>query len=229
MQRRLAAVLMMDVVGYSRLTELDVEGTHRRLLAIMDGVVGPAVTDAGGRIVKRTGDGALVEFPSISLALRAAVQIQRAVDHAEAGLPADRRIRMRMGINLGDVIVADADADIYGDGVNIAARLEGLGRPGDIILSDAAVQTVDRTGYRFVDLGVQRLKNIARPIRAYRLVMGEQADTADGDDLAPAAGADRPARGSGLSMCGRLLSCCRSAPAVGCPSVRSSPTVSPRI
>lgn len=189
LKRRLAAVMVMDVVGYSRLSELDVEGTHSRLLSIMDGVVAPAVTDAGGRIVKRTGDGALVEFPSVSLAVRAALNIQQAVDHAEAARDAERRIRLRIGVNLGDVIVHEADGDIYGDGVNIAARLEGLGQPGDIVLSDAAVQTVDHAGYRFVDLGIQRLKNIARPVRAYRLIAGEGAQTVDADDPALRGGA----------------------------------------
>lgn len=194
LQRRLAAVMFMDVVGYSRMTELDVEGTHRRLLFVMDSIVEPAVSDAGGRIVKRTGDGALVEFPSISFAVRAAIQIQRATGQAEENHPIEQQIRLRMGINLGDVIVQDSHNDIYGDGVNIAARLEGMGQPGDVVLSEAAVQTVDRTGYRFVDLGVQRLKNIARPIRAYRLVMDESAEFAENDSLALRGGTATPAR-----------------------------------
>ncbi len=173
-QRRLAAVLMLDIAGYSRLSEADVEGTHSRLRLVMNGVVLPSLARTSGRIVKRTGDGALIEFPSVTEAVRAAISIQRQTAEVESDRPPDRRLRLRMGINLGDIIVDDGD--IYGDGVNIAARLEGIGKPGDIILSDAAVQTVDWSGYRFVDLGQQRLKNISRLVRAYRLVMTEDAD-----------------------------------------------------
>ena len=190
--------MMMDVAGYSRLSETDVEGTHRRLIAIMDGLVAPIVAEAGGRIVKRTGDGAVIEFSSVSMAVRAAIQIQQATNEAEAPRPIEQRIRLRMGVNLGDIIAEDAHHDIYGDGVNIAARLEALGQPGDVILSDAAVQTVDRTGYRFVDLGVQRLKNISRPVRAYRLVTFDEPDASDESeaDQKERAGAAAPARRS---------------------------------
>ena len=200
LHRRLAAVLMMDVAGYSRLTETDVEGTHNRLIAILNGVVQPILEDTDGRIVKRTGDGALIEFPSVTLAVRAAFRIQAGADTAEQHQPIEKRIRLRMGINLGDIIVETSHDDIYGDGVNIAARLEGLAKPGDIILSDAAVQTVDRTGYRFIDLGLQRLKNIARPVRAYRLILDNSAEASEPSDRlsAPATGRgerfqDRPA------------------------------------
>jgi len=194
--RRLAAVLAMDVAGYSRLTEADVEGTHHRLRAIMNGIVQPALADAGGRIVKKTGDGALVEFPSVAEAVRAAMRIQRATGEIESDRPPEQRIRLRMGINLGDIIV-ESD-DIYGDGVNIAARLEALAQPGDIVISDAAVQTTDRTGYRFIDLGTQRLKNITRPVRVYRIVPAdseeeaESAATARAASLVPGFG-ERPA------------------------------------
>ena len=200
LHRRLAAVLMMDVAGYSRLTETDVEGTHNRLIAILNGIVQPILEDTDGRIVKRTGDGALIEFPSVTLAVRAAFRIQAGTDTAEQHQPIEKRIRLRMGINLGDIIVETSHDDIYGDGVNIAARLEGLAKPGDIILSDAAVQTVDRTGYRFIDLGLQRLKNIARPVRAYRLILDSSSDAGEQSDRlsAPATGRgerfqDRPA------------------------------------
>ena len=176
LQRRLAAVMALDVAGYSRLTEDDAEGTHRRLRALMSGVIEPRMADAGGRIVKRTGDGALMEFPSVSEAIRAAVRIQVEADAHERDQPADRQLRLRIGINLGDVI-AEED-DIYGDGVNIAARLEALGRPGDVIASESAVQTADRADFAFVDLGVQRLKNISRPVRAYRVVLAEGASGA---------------------------------------------------
>ncbi len=194
--RRLAAVLAMDVAGYSRLTELDVEGTHHRLRAIMNGIVQPALADAGGRIVKKTGDGALVEFPSVTEAVRAAMQIQRSAGEMESDRPAEQRIRLRMGINLGDIIV-ELD-DIYGDGVNIAARLEALAQPGDIVISESAVQTTDRTGYSFIDLGIQRLKNITRPVRVYRIVPSgdepesESAATARPASLVPGFG-ERPA------------------------------------
>ena len=134
LERRLAAVLAIDTAGYSRMMEADVEGTHRRVTGLMVGIVEPAIAAGGGRIVKKTGDGALVEFPSVSEALRAAVTIQREAIAAEAGQEADRQIRFRIGINLGDVIVEPDD--IYGDGVNIAARLEGLAQPGDVILSE---------------------------------------------------------------------------------------------
>ncbi len=194
--RRLAAVLAMDVVGYSRLTESDVEGTHHRLRAIMNGIVQPALADAGGRIVKKTGDGALIEFPSVAEAVRTAMQIQRSTGEMESDRPAEQRIRLRMGINLGDIIV-ESD-DIYGDGVNIAARLEALAQPGDIVISESAVQTTDRTGYSFIDLGIQRLKNITRPVRVYRIVPsdngseGESATAARAASLVPGFG-ERPA------------------------------------
>jgi adenylate cyclase len=172
--RRLAAVLAMDVAGYSRLTEADVEGTHRRLRNIMNGIVQPALNDAGGRIVKKTGDGALIEFPSVAEAVRAAVRIQHYTVEMEGDRLPEQRIRLRMGINLGDIIV-ESD-DIYGDGVNIAARLEALAQPGDIVISESAMQTTDRTGYSFIDLGMQRLKNITRPVRVYRIVRATNGD-----------------------------------------------------
>ena len=195
LERRLAAVLAIDTAGYSRMMEADVEGTHRRVTGLMLGIVEPAIAAGGGRIVKKTGDGALVEFPSVSEALRAALTIQREAIAAEAGQEADRQIRFRIGINLGDVIVEPDD--IYGDGVNIAARLEGLAQPGDVILSELAMQTVDRAGYAFVDLGVQRLKNISRPVRTFRVLIsegasGRMAPDAGGDSLAPVFGT-RPA------------------------------------
>jgi adenylate cyclase len=177
LHRRLAAILIMDVVGYSRLTEADVESTHQRLRAIMNDVVAPTLAETAGRVVKRTGDGAMIEFSSVTLAARAALQIQRESRSQESGLPAEQQIWLRMGINLGDIIVDPSDGDIYGDGVNIAARLEGLANPGEIILSESAVQTVDRTGYRFVDLGIRQLKNITRPIRTYRLVAEDDPES----------------------------------------------------
>ena len=159
---------MMDVAGYSRLTEADVVGTHDRFRAIMLDIVEPSVAAAAGRIVRGTGDGAVIELPSATDAMRVAMQIQERIGAFEAGQPAEQAIKIRIGINLGDIIV-DGN-DIYGDGVNIAARLEALGRPGDIIVSESAMQTADGNLCKFTDLGIHRLKNINRPVRAYRVL-----------------------------------------------------------
>lgn len=182
----------MDTAGYSRLMEADVEGTHRRLSTIMSRIVMPALGAEDGRVVKGTGDGALVEFASVSQAVRAGLRIQQETSGAEENQPIERRIRFRIGINLADIIVETND--IFGDGVNIAARLEGIGQPGDIIVSDAAMQTADRAGLRFVDLGPQHLKNISRPVRAFRVVL-EDPNAPQGESdgaLVPGFGA-RPA------------------------------------
>ena len=173
LERRLAAVLAIDTVGYSRMMEADGEGTYRRLTALMLGIIEPAITTAGGRIVKKTGDGALVEFPSVSAAIAAGTQIQEQAGKSQEELPAERRVRFRVGINLGDVIV-DPD-DIYGDGVNIAARLESIAQAGDVVVSESAMNTADRVGFAFTDLGVQHLKNISRPVRAFRVVSRQGA------------------------------------------------------
>jgi adenylate cyclase len=163
----------MDVAGYSRLTEADGEGTHRRLRILLHKFIEPNIAEARGRIVKRTGDGALVEFPSVSEAIRCAVRIQIGCLEAERDQSLDRQIKFRIGINLADIMVEPED--IYGDGVNIAARLEALAQPGDVIISESALQTTDRAGYSFVDLGIQRLKNITRPVRVYRVLQSEGA------------------------------------------------------
>jgi TolB-like protein/class 3 adenylate cyclase len=166
--RRLAAILAADVAGYSRLMGADEEGTHERLKAHLLELVNPKVDDHRGRIVKNTGDGFLSEFPSVVDAVRCAVEIQRGMAEREPEVPEERRIKFRIGINLGDVI-ADGD-DIYGDGVNIAARLEGLATPGGICLSGTVRDHIgDRLPYGFEDLGEQSVKNIARPVRAYGL------------------------------------------------------------
>jgi adenylate cyclase len=195
LQRRLAAVLLMDVAGYSRLSETDALGTVNRMGVLFELVIEPALREADGRIVKRTGDGALCEFPGVTQAVQAAARIQSGTNGLEQDRVVEQRIQLRIGINLGEVIVDTQDNDIYGDGVNIAARLEALGQPGDIILSDAAVQSVDRTAHRFVDLGIQRLKNIARPVRAFRLVQGLQTDDAEAQAATAPVGRyqDRPA------------------------------------
>jgi adenylate cyclase len=166
--RRLAAIFAADVAGYSRLMGADEEGTHERLKAHRRELVDPKIGEHSGRIVKTTGDGVLAEFPSVVDAVRCAAELQRAMIDREAGVPEDRRIRFRIGINLGDVIV-DGD-DIFGDGVNIAARLEALAQPGGTCLSRMVRDQIrDKLPYTFEDLGEQSVKNIARPVRVYTM------------------------------------------------------------
>jgi TolB-like protein/class 3 adenylate cyclase len=166
--RRLAAILAADVAGYSRLIGADEEGTLNRLRSIRAEFIDPKITEHRGRIVKTTGDGLLVEFTSVVDALRCATEIQNAVADANAGIGVEKRIKFRIGINVGDVVVEDGD--IFGDGVNVAARLEALADPGGICVS-ARVQedAAGRLDVAFDDLGEQNLKNINRPIRAYRV------------------------------------------------------------
>jgi adenylate cyclase len=167
-ERRLAAILAADVVGYSRLMHHDEEATHAKLTALLTDVVDPAIAEHGGHVVKNTGDGFLAEFPSAVEAVRAAVQFQTRIQELAVGDPEDRRIAFRVGINIGDVIVEPND--IFGDGVNIAARLESIAEPGGICISSAAYDQVrGKVGVEFVDLGEQNLKNIALPVRAYAL------------------------------------------------------------
>jgi len=165
--RRLAVILAADVAGYSRLIEADEEGTLGRLKALRTEVIDPKIAGHKGRIVKTTGDGLLVEFASVVDALRCAAEIQAALAESNAALPPDRRIEFRVGVNVGDVV---EDDDIFGDGVNVAARLEGLAEPGGICVS-ARVQedTAGKLDLAFEDMGEQSLKNIARPVRAYRV------------------------------------------------------------
>jgi len=168
-ERRLVAILAADVAGYSRLIEADEEGTLGRLKALRAEAIDPKIAGHHGRIVKTTGDGLLVEFASVIDALRCAAEVQTAIAESNAPLPPDRRIEFRIGIHQGDIVVEDGD--IFGEGVNIAARLEGLAEPGGLCVS-ARVQedAAGRLDLTFVDLGEQALKNIARPIRAYRAV-----------------------------------------------------------
>ena len=166
--RRLAAILAADVVGYSRLMGADEEGTLNRLKAHRRELVDPKIREHHGRIVKTTGDGMLVEFSSVVDAVRCAVEIQRAMVDRNADDPEDKRITFRIGLNLGDVI-ADG-SDIYGDGVNIAARLEALAEPGGVCISRTVRDHIgDRLPYSFDDLGEQNVKNIAQPVHAYEL------------------------------------------------------------
>jgi len=164
--RRLTAILAADVAGYSRLMGADEEGTYERLKAHLRELVDPKIAEHRGRIVKNTGDGFLAEFASVVDAVRCGVEMQRGVADRNAAAPADKRITFRVGINLGDVIAEEHD--IFGDGVNVAARLEALAEPGGICVSGVVRDQVrDRLDYNFEDLGEQQVKNIARPVRVY--------------------------------------------------------------
>jgi TolB-like protein/class 3 adenylate cyclase len=170
--RRLAAIVAADVAGYSRLMHCDEEATHAKLTALLADGVTPAIAEHGGRIVKNTGDGFLAEFPSAVQAVRAAVQFQTCIKELTIDDAEDRRIALRVGVNIGDVIVEPHD--IFGDGVNIAARLEGIAEPGGICISSSTYDQVrGKVGIEFADLGEQTLKNIDRPVRAYALVRDE--------------------------------------------------------
>ena len=166
--RRLAAILAADVAGYSRLMGTDEEGTHERLKAHLQELVNPKIAEHRGRVVKNTGDGFLAEFKSVVDAVRCAVEVQRGMAERNADARPEKRIEFRIGINLGDVIVEEHD--IFGDGVNVAARLEALAEPGGIYVSRMVRDNVrDKVVYVFEDLGEQQVKNIARPVRVYRV------------------------------------------------------------
>jgi adenylate cyclase len=173
--RRLTAILAADVAGYSRLMEADEEDTHERLKAHLLELVDPKIREHRGRVVKNTGDGFLAEFPSVIEAVRCAAEVQRGMADRNTNILEERRISFRIGINLGDVI-AEPD-DIYGDGVNIAARLEALAEPGGICISRVVRDQIrDRLSYPFEDRGEQSVKNIARLVRVYGLCPGAVAD-----------------------------------------------------
>jgi adenylate cyclase len=174
--RRLAAILAADIAGYSRLMGFDEEGTLRQLKAHRKELVNPRITEHRGRIVKTTGDGMLVEFVSVVDAVRCAVDIQRGMVERNTEVPADSRIEFRIGINVGDII-SDAN-DIYGDGVNVAARLEALAEPGGIFVSrNVYDQVCDKLSFRFEDMGEQSVKNIARPIGIHRISLENNSGT----------------------------------------------------
>ncbi|RWK86727.1 MAG: adenylate/guanylate cyclase domain-containing protein, partial [Mesorhizobium sp.] len=171
--RKLAAILAADVVGYSRLAGSDEDRTLARLRALRSDLIDPTIAIHAGRVVKRTGDGALVEFRSVVDAVRCAIEVQNGMVERNVGLPPERRIEFRIGIHLGDV-VEESDGDLMGDGVNIATRLEGIAEPNGICLSGAAYEQVrDKLKEEFVDLGDKELKNIVRPVRAYRLSLSQ--------------------------------------------------------
>jgi adenylate cyclase len=200
--RKIAAILAADVVGFSRMASADEDRTLARLRALRADLIDPTIAGQNGHVFKRTGDGALVEFRSVVEALRCAITIQNAMIERNVGMPPEQRIDFRIGIHLGDV-VEEADGDLMGDGVNIAARLEGVAKPGAICLSEQAYwQVKGRLDFAVTDLGPTRLKNIAEPVRAYSLQVGVPAGAK------PASGAKRrePKKRSALAP----LAACRT-------------------
>jgi adenylate cyclase len=194
-ERRLAAILAADVAGYSRLMGVDEEDTLRRLKALRRELADPKIKEHRGRIVKTTGDGLLLEFASVVDAVRCAVEVQREMAERNVGVPPDRRIEFRMGINVGDII--KDGRDIYGDGVNVAARLEALAEPGGICVSRVVRDQVrDKLAFSFEDMGEQQVKNIARPVRVHKIRL-ESAET-------PALGPEAPDR-LGLATAATIL------------------------
>src|SRR5208337_2745891 len=175
--RKLAAILAADVVGYSRLAGADEERTLARLRALRSDLIDPTIAVHRGRLVKRTGDGSLIEFRSVVDAVRCAIEVQNAMVERNAGVSEDRRIEFRIGIHLGDV-VEENDGDLMGDGIDIAARLEGIAQPGLICLSEDAYRQVKaRLDIEVNDLGQTQLKNISEPIRVYSVQVGVPALT----------------------------------------------------
>jgi len=167
--RKLTTILAADIAGYSRLTAVDEERTLARLRALRSDLVDPAISIHHGRVVKRTGDGILVEFRSPVEAVRCAIEVQDGIAERNAGLPSERRIQFRVGLHVGDV-VEEADGDLMGDAINIAARIEGIAVPGDIYVSRAAYDQIDgKIAERFTDLGDRDLKNIPKAVRVFAL------------------------------------------------------------
>jgi adenylate cyclase len=176
--RKISAILAADVVAFSRLAAADEDRTLARLRALRSDLIDPAIGVHKGRVVKRTGDGLLAEFRSVVDAVRCAIELQHGSIERNTGVPGERRIEFRIGVHLGDV-VEEADGDLMGDGVNIAARLEGIAKPGAICLSEDAYRQVSgRLDMAVTDLGPIELKNIGRPIRVYSLQVGEPPQAA---------------------------------------------------
>lgn len=195
MERRIAAILAADMVGFSRLVELDEAGTLDRQKRHRLDLIAPAFARNNGRIVKMTGDGLIAEFGSVVEAVQCAVAIQKEMGAREQDQPEDRRIRYRVGINLGDIVIDD-DGDIYGDGVNIAARLEGLAEPGGVVVSGTAYDMLKaQVDVGYVPMGEQKLKNIAAPVRVYQVT----------DDPADTPPPPRPTRSRRLPIAGAAL------------------------
>src|ERR1700681_4174387 len=173
--RKIAAILAADVVGFSRMASADEDSTLARLRTLRSELIDPTVASQNGRVFKRTGDGALVEFRSVVEAVRCAIIVRNAMIERNAGAAPERRIELRIGIHLGDV-VEESDGDLMGDGVNIAARLQGVAKPGAICLSEDAYRQVKaRLDKQVADLGETQLKNIAEPIRVYSIEVGVAA------------------------------------------------------
>ena len=214
--RRLAAIVAIDVVGYSRMMGEDEAGTARAVRERRE-AARPIVAARGGRIVKTMGDGLLLEFPSVVDAVQCAISIQKLMVERNADVPEARRIVYRIGVNLGDILV-EGD-DILGEGVNIAARVEGICKPGGIVISSLAFDNVrGKIDANFVDIGDKRLKNIARPVRAFAVESGS-------DDAAPAAPSAAP---TGKVRLAFRSSSCRSPISAGTRSRSLSSTASPK-
>jgi class 3 adenylate cyclase len=188
--RKLAAILYADVAGYSRLTGEDEDGTHRALRASLD-LIAADIRDHDGRVVHYAGDAVLADFGTVVDALSCAIAIQLSLDEHNADVPGDRQVRFRIGVNLGDVII-DGE-EIYGDGVNVAARLEGLAEPGGVCISDAVRTAIGRKlGYRYEDMGTQTVKNIEEPVRSHHV----RFRSGEGNAHSPAASHGRPSASS---------------------------------
>src|SRR5271156_701426 len=200
--RKLAAILSSDVVGYSRLAGADEDRILARLRTLRSDMIDPTISVHHGRVVKRTGDGSIVEFRSVVDAVRCAIEVQNAMVERNAGVPSERRIEFRIGIHLGDV-VEESDGDLMGDGVNIAARLEGVAEPGGICLSEDAYRQIKRRlDLAVSDLGEKELKNIAEPLRVYSLRVGVPAEVKPMNPAAPAkpAGPKKPPSPTRLAL-----------------------------
>jgi TolB-like protein/class 3 adenylate cyclase len=192
--RKLAAILVADIVGYSRLAGADEDRTLARLRGLRSDLIDPAIAAHHGRIVKRTGDGSIIEFRSVVDAVRCAIEVQNGLIERNAGVPPEKRIEFRVGIHVGDV-VEESDGDLMGDGVNIAARLEGIAKPGAICLSEQAYwQVQQRLDLKVSDLGPTKLKNIAQPVHVYSLEVGQPAQAKPADPMTPAAPAPQKRR-----------------------------------
>ena len=175
-ERRLAAILATDVVGYSRLMSSDEEGTLAALKSLRKSLIDPKIAEHRGRIVKTTGDGALVEFASAVDAVRCAIDIQRAMMERNAEIPEDRRIELRIGINVGDIIIEGGD--LFGDGVNVAAQLEGIAKAGGICISRQGFEQIEgKLQFAYREMGPQNLKNITKPIEVFSIEVDETGGT----------------------------------------------------
>ena len=224
--RKLAAILVADVVGYSRLAGADEERTLARLRGLRSDLIDPAIALHHGRVVKRTGDGSIIEFRSVVDAVRCAIDVQSGMVERNAGVPPEKRIEFRVGIHVGDV-VEESDGDLMGDGVNIAARLESMAKPGAICLSEQAYwQVKSRLDLNVSDLGATQLKNIAEPVRAYLLEVGAPAQAKPMTTAAkPPDNPPESSRRSRLALLGPQSPRCSywSRPAPGMFSARTGP------